>query len=108
MNDIIYKFKLNHNYLSKNGFELYLRNADDYQRIDITKINSKIISPSSFPYYIRQLLSTINAMGRYKFDLPNLNSVYLHDAPHHDLFKSHIRVCIRIDKAAHDTYQKYT
>jgi murein L,D-transpeptidase YcbB/YkuD len=50
---------------------------------------------------LRQLPGPENALGRIKFELPNIYDVYLHDTPSHPLFSRVIRTlshgCVRLE-----------
>lgn len=50
---------------------------------------------------LRQLPGPDNALGRIKFELPNIYNVYLHDTPSHPLFSRVIRTlshgCVRLE-----------
>ncbi|MGL5286900.1 MAG: L,D-transpeptidase family protein [Aeromonas sp.] len=58
---------------------------------------------SGFPYRLRQKPGDHNALGRYKFYLPNNDSIYLHSTPKMGLFDQGARAlssgCVRVEKA---------
>lgn len=62
------------------------------------------ISASSFPYRVRQAPGATNSLGRYKFNMPSSDAIYLHDTPNHNLFQKEIRAlssgCVRVNKAS--------
>ena len=77
--------------LTRGGTEI------DPQFVDFTQY-----TPESFPFRIKQRPSDDNALGQVKFLFPNINSVYMHDTPHRDLFARDVRAfsngCIRLQK----------
>ncbi|WP_368163743.1 murein L,D-transpeptidase [Aeromonas sp. R6-2] len=58
---------------------------------------------SGFPYRLRQKPGDHNALGRYKFYLPNNDAIYLHSTPKMGLFEQGARAlssgCVRVEKA---------
>jgi murein L,D-transpeptidase YcbB/YkuD len=62
------------------------------------------ITPSTFPFRLRQDPGPNNPLGRVKFMLPNHFSVYLHDTSSPSLFQRTVRTfshgCIRVEKPA--------
>ncbi len=58
---------------------------------------------SGFPYRLRQKPGDHNALGRYKFYLPNNDAIYLHSTPRKALFEQGARAfssgCIRVEHA---------
>ncbi len=72
-----------------------------------TEINPNLVdftqyTPENFPFRIKQRPSDDNALGQVKFLFPNVNSVYMHDTPHRELFSRDVRAfsngCIRLQK----------
>ncbi len=53
-----------------------------------------------FPYQLRQMSGPENSLGRIKFNMPNGNSVFLHDTPSRQLFDTARRTyshgCVRL------------
>ncbi|MEM8646633.1 MAG: L,D-transpeptidase family protein, partial [Pseudomonadota bacterium] len=70
-------------------------------RIDPYSVNWNAVSPSAFPFRLRQDPGTKNALGRIKFMFPNRFNVYIHDTPAKSLFARSKRVfshgCIRVE-----------
>ncbi|WP_113720123.1 L,D-transpeptidase family protein [Aeromonas salmonicida] len=58
---------------------------------------------AGFPYRLRQKPGDHNALGRYKFYLPNNDAIYLHSTPRKALFEQGARAfssgCIRVEHA---------
>jgi len=59
-------------------------------------------SRTSFPWSLRQLPGSDNALGRIKFNIPNTEDIYLHDTPNHKPFSKAMRAlshgCVRLEK----------
>ena len=68
--------------------------------VDRDSIDFSILGKNYFPYEMKQLPSTTNALGLVKFMFPNPHSIYLHDTPAKDLFMKEVRDfshgCIRL------------
>lgn len=58
------------------------------------------VSPSNFPFRVRQRPGPGNALGQIKFLFPNKHDVYLHDTPSKSLFSRTFRAyshgCVRV------------
>lgn len=58
---------------------------------------------NNFPYHIRQKAGDDSALGRYKFNMPSSDAIYLHDTPNRGLFSRTDRAlssgCVRVAKA---------
>ena len=99
--DLLPKIKKNPEYLD----QLHLRVFRDWKNtaaIDPATIKWADLSPTHFPYRLRQDPGPDNALGRVKFLFPNPYDVYLHDTPARELFQKDTRTfssgCIRIAK----------
>ena len=59
------------------------------------------VSPTNFPFRIRQRPGPGNALGQIKFLFPNKHDVYLHDTPSKSLFARDFRAfshgCVRVE-----------
>ena len=73
------------------------------QEVDPETIDWASLSPTNFPYRIRQASGCENSLGLIKFDLQNPLAIYLHDTNSRDLFtltadrwRSH--GCVRVQK----------
>ncbi len=68
--------------------------------VDRERIDFSILGKNYFPYEMKQLPSTTNALGLVKFMFPNPYNIYLHDTPAKDLFMKEVRDfshgCIRL------------
>ena len=102
--DIIPKVKQDPNYLYKHGYTLLSGWSADAEVIDPSMIDWSMVSASSFPYRLRQAPGNTNSLGRYKFNMPSSDAIYLHDTPNHALFQRDIRAlssgCVRVNKAS--------
>ncbi|WP_169719793.1 L,D-transpeptidase family protein [Zooshikella ganghwensis] len=105
--DILPKLKKQPNYLKKNNFSVFQYKDNgvvtvNYDDIDWENINYKNIDRSAFPYQLRQSSGSHNALGRFKFNFPNSQAIYLHDTPQKYLFSRQNRAlssgCVRVEK----------
>jgi murein L,D-transpeptidase YcbB/YkuD len=64
------------------------------------QVNWSMVSPSYFPFKIRQRPGEGNALGQIKFLFPNKHDVYLHDTPSKAYFARNVRAlshgCVRV------------
>ena len=102
--DIVPKAKSDPSYLSKHGFTLFSGWTADASVINPDTINWAAVNPATFPYRVRQSAGPQSALGRYQFNMPSSDAIYLHDTPNHTLFRSDIRAlssgCVRVNKAS--------
>lgn len=102
--DIIPKVKQDPAYLYKHNYTLLSGWNNDAEVIDPSMIDWRMVSAASFPYRIRQAPGATNSLGRYKFNMPSSDAIYLHDTPNHNLFQKDIRAlssgCVRVNKAS--------
>lgn len=97
--DIVPKVKRDPSYLERNGYSIIdsKGNIIDPYNIDWATIGSR------FPYRLRQAAGDQSALGRYKFNMPSSDAIYLHDTPNHGLFNRKDRAlssgCVRVDKS---------
>ena len=102
--DIIPKVKQDPGYLYRHGYTLLSGWSADAEVIDPSMIDWSMVSASSFPYRLRQAPGNMNSLGRYKFNMPSSDAIYLHDTPNHALFQRDIRAlssgCVRVNKAS--------
>jgi murein L,D-transpeptidase YcbB/YkuD len=87
--------------VSRLGFEVLEGWGSDTKVVDPATVEWDQLSPSTFPYRLRQRPGPANALGRVKFMLPNPYNVYLHDTPARSLFdeteRSFSSGCIRVE-----------
>lgn len=102
--DIVPKVKQDPMYLYKHGYTLLSGWTNDAEVIDPSMIDWSMVSAASFPYRIRQAPGPTNSLGRYKFNMPSSDAIYLHDTPNHGLFQKDIRAlssgCVRVNRAS--------
>lgn len=100
--DIIPKVKKNPMYLLEQNIQI-IRSWDSSEIIDPTTIHWASVNPRSFPYRMRQSSGSHNALGLYKFNMPNPQAIYLHDTPSKNLFQEDRRAfssgCVRVENA---------
>ncbi|NHB91649.1 L,D-transpeptidase [Photorhabdus cinerea] len=91
-------------YFQRRGYVIFSSWRADASVIDPYSIDWNVITPANFPYRIWQAPGTANSLGRYKFNMPNSDAIYLHDTPNHSLFNKDIRAissgCVRVNKAS--------
>ncbi|QDX97744.1 L,D-transpeptidase [Pectobacterium carotovorum subsp. carotovorum] len=102
--DIIPKVVRDPGYLQRHGYTVLSGWSQDAEAIDPSMIDWQMVSAERFPYRLRQAPGANNSLGRYKFNMPNSEAIYLHDTPNHNLFQRDIRAlssgCVRVNKAS--------
>lgn len=102
--DIVPKAMRDASYFQKHGYTLLSGWSSDATVIDPAMIDWNTVSARNFPYRIRQAPGTNNSLGRFKFNMPSSDAIYLHDTPNHALFQKDIRAlssgCVRVNKAS--------
>ncbi|AAU37429.1 MULTISPECIES: L,D-transpeptidase family protein [Basfia] len=97
--DIVPKIKKNPGYLSAHGYSILDSKGN---KVNPNSINWAAIG-SKFPYRIRQDAGDNSALGRFKFNMPSSDAIYLHDTPNHNLFNKQDRAlssgCVRVEKS---------
>ncbi|MEC6795627.1 L,D-transpeptidase family protein [Photobacterium sp. S4TG1] len=97
--DILPKAQRNRSYLKRHNYEV-LRSWGSTEKININSIPYSLFSPKKFPYRLRQKPGKKNALGLYKFNIPNNQAIYLHDTSSPVLFNKHDRAlssgCVRV------------
>ncbi|MCP5180574.1 MAG: L,D-transpeptidase family protein [Pseudomonadales bacterium] len=87
-------------YLAANHMQVL---TGDGQTVDPNGVDWSGYRRGGFPYQIRQAPGVWNALGKVKFNMPNPQSVYLHDTPSKNLFEKSERSfssgCIRVENA---------
>ena len=88
----------NPNYFAKHNYRIYRNDLE----IDPLTVNWKKIKENSFPYVVKQDPGPKNSLGMIKFDMPNNQSIYIHDTPSKGLFstktRSYSHGCMRCNK----------
>ena len=97
--DILPKVRRSRSYLTRHNYEV-IRSWGSSDKINIRSIPSNLLTPNKFPYRLRQKPGKKNALGLYKFNIPNNQSIYLHDTSYPVLFNKHERAlssgCVRV------------
>lgn len=103
--DIIPQVKRDPEYLTKHNIQIIPKWGSS-ETILASEIDWQNLRPKSFPYRMRQMSGSYNALGLYKFNTPNARAIYLHDTPSKGLFSQTSRAfssgCIRVEHA--DTF----
>ncbi|AOM42843.1 L,D-transpeptidase [Xenorhabdus hominickii] len=90
-------------YFRTRGYTVFSSWANDAKVIEPSEINWNAVTPSNFPYRIRQAPGPTNSLGRFKFNMPNSEAIYLHDTPNKASFGREMRAvssgCVRVNKA---------
>lgn len=102
--DIVPKAMRDPGYLERNGFTVLSGWSNDAEVVSPGSLDWNMISPNHFPFRLRQAPGAKNALGRYKFNMPSSDAIYLHDTPNHNLFSNDMRAlssgCVRVNKAS--------
>lgn len=98
VNDKLPLLRKNPEQLRQSGFEVLTPDG----AVAPTAVNWDNVSPSAFPYRLRQKPGPANALGQVKLMFPNPYNVYLHDTSERHLFDKDIRTyssgCVRVQK----------
>lgn len=102
--DILPKLWNDPGYLARHGYTVYRGWSSNAQVIDPYRVDWGTITPSNLPFRFQQAPGAQNSLGRYKFNMPSSDAIYLHDTPNHNLFKKDERAlssgCVRVNKAS--------
>ncbi|ELV7526778.1 L,D-transpeptidase [Edwardsiella ictaluri] len=102
--DIVPKAMRDPGYFERHGYTLLSGWSGDVQVINPYMLDWSSVSARNFPYRVRQAPGAGNSLGRFKFNMPSQDAIYLHDTPNHALFNQDIRAlssgCVRINKAS--------
>ncbi|MFS2057178.1 L,D-transpeptidase [Kosakonia cowanii] len=101
--DILPKLWNDPTYLERHGYTV-LRGWNSKEPIDPTMVDWATITPSNLPFRFQQAPGVTNSLGRYKFNMPSSDAIYLHDTPNHALFQKQGRAlssgCVRVNKSS--------
>jgi murein L,D-transpeptidase YcbB/YkuD len=90
-------------YLRQQGYEVLSGWAPDAQVLSPDSVDWKAVAAGDATVYVRQRPGPANSLGRFKFDLPNGDGIYLHDTPRKELFAQDARAlshgCVRLEDA---------
>lgn len=100
--DLVPKMRKDPSYVERRGYEILDGRG---KKVDPRSINwAAYDNPEkNFPYHIRQQAGDNSALGRFKFNMPSSDAIYLHDTPNRGLFSKTDRAlssgCVRVGKA---------
>ncbi|ENK5207993.1 L,D-transpeptidase [Klebsiella aerogenes] len=101
--DILPKVRNNPGYLEQHGYTL-MRGWNSKEAIDPYGVDWSTITEKNLPFRFQQAPGARNSLGRYKFNMPSSDAIYLHDTPNHNLFQKDVRAlssgCVRVNKAS--------
>ena len=101
--DILPKLWNDPGYLERHGYTV-MRGWNSREALDPWQIDWSTITPSNLPFRFQQAPGAHNSLGRYKFNMPSSDAIYLHDTPNHGLFQKDTRAlssgCVRVNKAS--------
>ena len=90
-------------YLIQQGYEVLSGWGSDARVLSPDSVDWKAVAAGNAQVYVRQRPGPANSLGRFKFDLPNGDGIYLHDTPRKELFASDERSlshgCVRLEDA---------
>ncbi|MFP2770304.1 L,D-transpeptidase family protein [Oceanisphaera sp. KMM 10153] len=97
--DIVPRLYREPDYIEREGFEV----LDGAGLVPRAEWQARLYNGGGFPYRLRQKPGARNALGAYKFHLPNDDAIYLHDTPGRSLFSRDSRAlssgCVRVEGA---------
>ncbi|HGY5108074.1 L,D-transpeptidase [Citrobacter sp. Cb080] len=101
--DILPKVWNDPGYLERHGYTV-MRGWNSKETIDPWQVDWATITASNLPFRFQQAPGARNSLGRYKFNMPSSDAIYLHDTPNHTLFQKDSRAlssgCVRVSKAS--------
>jgi len=90
-------------YLAERGYEVLSGWGPDARVLSPDSVDWKAVAAGQVQAYVRQRPGPANSLGRFKFDLPNGDGIYLHDTPKKELFALDERNlshgCVRLEDA---------
>jgi murein L,D-transpeptidase YcbB/YkuD len=96
--------KLGPSYLSERGYQVVSAFAPNAHVIPPESVDWNAVAAGRAQVHVRQLPGPANSLGRFKFDLPDGDGIYLHDTPKKELFAQDDRSlshgCVRLEDAA--------
>ena len=91
-------------YLTQRGYEVMSGWGPDGRLIPPENVDWQAVALGHAQVFVRQRPGPANSLGRYKFDLPHGDGIYLHDTPKKELFAQDARNlshgCVRLEDAA--------
>jgi len=90
-------------YLTQRGYEVVSNFGPDGRVIPPDEVDWKAVAAGKTEILVRQQPGPANSLGRFKFDLPDGDGIYLHDTPKKELFAQDQRNlshgCVRLEDA---------
>ena len=80
----------NHGYLEQHGYTV-MRGWNSKETIDPYRVDWSIHHREQFTVPFSAGAQGRNSLGRYKFNMPSSDAIYLHDTPNHNLFQKDVR-----------------
>ncbi|UMX50889.1 L,D-transpeptidase family protein [Klebsiella pneumoniae] len=97
------KVRNNPGYLEQHSYTV-MRGWNNKETIDRHRVDWSTITENNLPFRFQQAPGARNSLGRYKFNMPSSDAIYLHDTPNHNLFQKDVRAlssgCVRVNKDA--------
>ncbi len=98
-NDLLPIHQRDKNYLVRNNFQLLKGYGKNTEYKNIANLSDNLMKQLK-EYRLVQKPGKYNALGKYRFNIPNYHSVYLHDTPAKSLFSKSYRAlshgCVRL------------
>ena len=95
--------KLGPSYLTERGYQVVTAFAPGARVIPAESVDWNAVAAGTAQVHVRQLPGPANSLGRFKFDLPDGDGIYLHDTPKKELFAQDDRSlshgCVRLEDA---------
>lgn len=102
--DILPKVWNDPGYLARHNYTVLRGWSSNAEVIDPYMVDWGTITPGNLPFRFQQAPGDHNSLGRYKFNMPSSDAIYLHDTPNHNLFQKDVRAlssgCVRVNKAS--------
>lgn len=102
--DLLPKVRQDPAYLERHGYSVIRGWSNNAETIDPWRVDWATITENNLPFRFQQKPGTQNSLGRYKFNMPSSDAIYLHDTPNHNLFQKDARAlssgCVRVNKAS--------
>ncbi len=103
-NDILPKLRNDPGYLERHNYKVLRGWSSNAEAVNPWMVDWSTITPSNLPFRFQQAPGPTNSLGRYKFNMPSSDAIYLHDTPNHNLFQRGARAlssgCVRVNKAS--------
>ncbi|AKO45350.1 L,D-transpeptidase family protein [[Haemophilus] ducreyi] len=99
--DLIPKLAKDPSYAERSSLEIIDRSGN---KISAESVDwSEYLNAQTVPFRVRQKAGEDSALGRFKFNMPSSDAIYLHDTPHRSLFANKNRAlssgCVRVERS---------